>query len=230
MVEQISFGNANIEFVDNPEPRVPCVLILDTSGSMTGKPIDELNEGVRLCKSELLADSLASKRVELAIVTFGGTVDLKCDFSTVDLFEPPTLDASGETPLGQAVNKAIDIVSDRKAVYKKNGVAYYRPWIFLITDGAPTDSWSSAASRVQEGERKGAFLFFSVGVEDADFGVLSKLSRQREPLKLKGLRFKDLFQWLSRSLTSVSQSKPNEIAKIENPVTASGWGEVPTGG
>ena len=64
------FGFAD-DFADNPEPRCPCVLLLDTSGSMQGDPIDQLNAGIRAFKTELMADSLALKRVEISIVTFG---------------------------------------------------------------------------------------------------------------------------------------------------------------
>jgi uncharacterized protein YegL len=229
MAEQVAFGGLNLEFARNPEPRVPCVLLLDTSGSMGGTPIEELNAGVSLCKSSMLADLLAAKRVELAIVTFGGGVNVACDFATVEHFNPPPLVADGDTPMGTAISKAIGMVTQRKAVYKANGVAYYRPWIFLITDGAPTDHWDEAAQQVQEGENNSSFVFFSVGVEGADFSILKRLSKKREPLKLKGLNFRDLFQWLSSSLSSVSHSKQNEPAKMENPTAPTGWAEIPTG-
>ena len=58
-------------FADNPDPRCPCVLVLDRSGSMTGDRIDELNAGLRQFRDELLADDLAARRVELAVVPFG---------------------------------------------------------------------------------------------------------------------------------------------------------------
>jgi uncharacterized protein YegL len=223
MPEQQPFGS--VEFTENPEPRVPCVLVLDTSGSMQGRPIDELNAGVSVCKSELMADGLAAKRVELAIVTFG-PASVVCDFTTVDAFQPPILQSSGDTPMGSAIELALNLVGQRKQTYKQNGVAYYRPWIFLITDGAPTDRWTDAAAKIQEGERQNAFVFYSVGVEGADFSVLAKLSKRTEPLKLKGLKFRDLFQWLSSSLTSVSKSQPGEAVSLGTPA---GWGEVPSG-
>lgn len=124
-MEQIPFGPS--EFADNPEPRVPCVLILDVSGSMAGEPIRQLNEGLGIYKDCLSADNLARKRVEVAVITFGGEVKAECDFATADNFFPPTLEVSGMTPMGQAVNMAMEMVEARKAQYKANGISYYRP-------------------------------------------------------------------------------------------------------
>src|SRR5262245_50327617 len=144
------FGDA-AAFVDNPEPRVASVLVLDVSGSMNGAPIAELNEGLRTYQQELLEDSLATKRVEVAIVTFGAMVETKLPFTEAGHFHPPHLEASGPTPMGEALNLAIDLVEERKRLYRENGVMYYRPWIFLITDGDPTDDWHSVVPRVQAG-------------------------------------------------------------------------------
>jgi hypothetical protein len=62
---------ADVSFVDNPEPRCPCVLVLDVSGSMSGRPIAELNTGLKQLQKELSGDALALRRVEIAVVTFG---------------------------------------------------------------------------------------------------------------------------------------------------------------
>ena len=220
--EQVPFGAA--EFAENPEPRCPCLLILDTSASMAGAAISELNAGLSALKEELMSDPLAAKRVELAVLRFGPP-EIVADFATVDAFEPPRLDARGDTPLGAAVTTGIDMIRQRKAVYKSNGVAYYRPWIFLITDGSPTDAWQSAAAQVHEGEKSKSFMFFSVGVEGANMPTLAQLGT-REPLKLKGLRFRDLFSWLSNSLGAVSRSQPGEGVPLNNPVTPNGWASV----
>ena len=222
-MEQIPFGTN--DFAENPEPRVPCVLLLDVSGSMGGQPIRELNEGLTVYKDELAADALASKRVEVAVVTFGGIVQTACDFTTADAFFPPNLVATGDTPMGAAVTQAIDMVHERKQIYRASGIAYYRPWIFLITDGAPTDEWQTAAKRVIEGETSKAFSFFAVGVEGANMDILKQMSK-REPLRLKGLRFRDLFQWLSNSQQSVSRSTPGDEVPLQNPTTPDGWAAV----
>jgi uncharacterized protein YegL len=223
MIEQIPFGGFDAtEFAENPEPRVPCVLLLDVSGSMSGRPIDELNAGLVTFKDTLTSDSLAAKRAEIAILTFGGSVDLVQDFVTAEHFTPPVLSVSGMTPMGEAITRAIDLVAQRKQVYKSSGISYYRPWIFLITDGAPSDPWQMAASKVQEGEAAKAFVFFAVGVESADMTLLKSIS-SRDPLKLKGVEFRKLFLWLSQSMQSVSRSSPGDKVALPAP---SGWTEI----
>jgi len=208
-------------FAENPEPRCPCVLVLDTSGSMEGRPLTQLNAGYQTLLTELLEDALASKRVELAVVTFG-PVKLVQDFETPDMIAASDLDVTGDTPMGEAIEFAIDLVKQRKDVYREAGIAYYRPWIFVITDGSPTDSWKAAARAVKEGEASNAFSLFTVGVEGADMETLKQIA-VREPIRLKGLRFAELFRWLSNSLKSVSRSTTTERVALPAPT---GWAEV----
>ncbi len=96
MAEQVPFGA--LSFAENPEPRCPCVLLLDTSSSMNGAPLEALNTGLRQYRDELTADSLASKRVEVAVVTFGGQVRTLHDFSTTESFFPPRWWPRGTPP------------------------------------------------------------------------------------------------------------------------------------
>ena len=248
------------EFAENPEPRCPVVLVLDTSGSMQGKAITELNEGLRAFASALKVDRLASLRVEVAVIAFGGKVraldvrgaentdngdmvlfnplglairpklnevpfDAHQAFVTVDQFMPPTLDANGETPLGEAISRALALLRERKEIYKQNGLDYFRPWIFAITDGRPTDKgWESVAEQVRQEEARKGVVFYGVGVEGADLETLGKFSPARAPLKLKGLAFNEMFNWLSKSLSAITHSRPGDQA----PLPPVGWGSIDT--
>jgi uncharacterized protein YegL len=203
---------SDVEFIKNPEPRCPVVLILDTSGSMSGEPINALSEGVATFKKEIEKDEKAFLRVELAIITFGGSVTVE-DFVTISNFVPKEFKASGETPMGKAMREALTLVENRKQIYRNSSIQYYRPWVFLITDGAPTDGdlWKESAQQLRQAEIEGKLSLFTVGVKNADMTVLAQIAPDTTPpLKLDGLKFQALFNWLSASMTRVSVSKPGE--------------------
>lgn len=214
-----------VEFADNPEPRCACVLLLDTSGSMHGPPIQALNDGIRAFKDELESDSLASLRVETAIVSFDSSVELVQDFATVDALTTPELTASGVTSTATAVNFAIDMVEKRKRSYRDAGISYYRPWIVLITDGASTEGrqqMDAASERVRQAEEAKQLAFFSVGVEGADMDELNHMGA-RGAMPLDGLMFREFFVWLSRSMTQVSSSRVDDEINLPD---VSGWAKL----
>jgi uncharacterized protein YegL len=218
-IPQVSFQPGG--FADNPEPRCPCLLLLDTSGSMQGTPIHELNAGLATFRDELGADELAMKRVEVGVITFG-PVRMHTPFVTPSHFYPAPLSAGGETPMGEAIPQGLAMLRARKEEYRANGISFYRPWVFLITDGQPTDEWASAAAEVRAGEASKSLAFFAVGVGGANMDALRIIS-VREPLRLKGLKFRELFQWLSNSMRSVSRSTPGNALALPPP---SGWASV----
>jgi uncharacterized protein YegL len=189
---------------------------------MSGQPIQELNRGLAAFKEDVMKDAQASLSVEVAIVTFR-PVRLTQDFVTIDHFTPPKLEADGVTPMGAAIEYALDLLEKRKQSYKDNGVHYYRPWVFLITDGAPTDDWGGAAQRVREEEAQRRMLFFTVAVQGADMHKLRQIAPpERPPVTLNGLDFRALFVWLSTSMKRVSSGKVGEAVALP-PV---GWGQI----
>ncbi|PWR75517.1 vWA domain-containing protein [Methanospirillum stamsii] len=224
------------DVVDIPYPQHPhcaTVLVLDTSASMSGNKIAELNEGLRILTDELQQDDLAVKRIDLAVITFGKGVELVRPFTGISAFEPPELVAGGYTPMGEAILEAVRVIDDRKEEYKRIGTDYYRPWIFLITDGQPTDMrkgdarWQEVIDAVHGGEESHKFLFWALGVDQANISLLSEISPpSRTPLMLKEAKWAEMFLWLSKSLSQISDSRIGEQISLENPVGPEGWGVI----
>ena len=227
---------SQIKIATPEQPHCATLLLLDTSGSMVeNKKIDQLNEGMRFLKEEILKDELASSRVDIAVMAFGdGTVRALHPFTSIQDFQPPLLTANGDTPMGEAILQGIDSIEKRKNIYKEQGVNYYRPWIFMITDGEPTDmkkgdqKWQMIKDRIADCEKHGKLLFFSVGVEPANMNLLSEIMPQsRGPIKLHQGNFREMFQWLSNSQEKIVRADigPGEMVKLDAPT---GWGEIPT--
>lgn len=217
----------DVALIDNTSQRLPCVLVLDGSTSMVGQPIDELNAGLRLLEAELKADPTASQRVQLLVIRLGGegVAEVVVDWTDAMAFTAPTIVANGTTPLGAAVRLAMSKIDEQKARYKANGIPYNRPWVFAITDGNPNDAdWELAAAACKAAEANNQLTFFGIGTGEANLEPLALFSA-RAPLKLQGLKFKELFVWLSRSATSASRAAQGTTAQLPSPA---GWAEVHT--
>lgn len=218
-----------IELASNPDPRCPVVLVLDSSSSMVEKrpgesvsPLDALNAGLDSLVTELNRDPLAKRRVEVSVVTYGSAVSPATSFATVDNLILPTLVPSGITSTGAAVIEALDAIESRKKTYRENGISYYRPILMLISDGLATDDVSEATRRIREASENKKVTFMPIAVEGADVEALERLSG-KSVKRLSGLKFDELFIWLSASLSNVSSSQPGD--KVLAPPTDD-WAEL----
>jgi len=197
----------------NYEQKCPCVLVLDTSGSMNGEPINELNYGLRKFKKEVESDTITANRLEIAVVTFNSSVKVNSTFKLVNDYTTPVLDADGSTKLVDGVNRAIQVLETRKQWYKDTGQKYYRPYIILITDGYPDNDQNidELSAVIKQGVDNKQFNFWPFGVLDADMDILKKISHDSfSPVKLKGVEFGKFFKWLSNSMSSVSKSREGD--------------------
>jgi len=220
----------DVALVDNTEQRTPLVLVLDCSGSMSGEPIAQLNEGLRILEQELKNDAIASKRVRILVVQYGGmdNAEVVGDWQDAMDFTAPTLEASGTTPTGQAVDLALAKIEEEKQNFKSAGIAYTRPWMFLMSDGQPTDLWQDAADRCRSAEQANKVAVFPLAVgSGAKADGLAQFSSKGTAAvkKLDGLKFQELFLWLSASMKVVSQARPGGQAQLP---AADSWSSTPT--
>lgn len=216
--------NAN-DLIENPSPRCPCVLVLDTSSSMNGAPIDQLNEGVQHFIQSLNEDEIAACSVEVAVITAGSSITKQLPFTNAMSVEGfNRFDASGMTPLGGAVDMALNMLDERKKEYQRNGVPYFQPWMVMISDGGPNDSnWQAAAAKAKQLAEQRKLVSLVIGIEGADMHTLALFSN-RPAVMLQGLKFHEFFEWLSASMSRVSNSA-STTAQVDLP-PIDGWGSI----
>lgn len=216
--------------ITNPAPRCPVVLMLDTSSSMNGAPIDELNQGVRQFLEETKNDEAASMSVELEIITFDNRASRVIPFKPIaNVFAPPPFRAAGMTSMGAALRMATSDLKARRELYHQNGVSCYRPWVVLMTDGGPNDEWRNAAREMREMGELGHIQYIGIEIgRQADHGTMCQiLPANPGPVRLQGLRFKQFFRWLTDSLRSVSRSTPaQEMAGCVPLANPQSWADL----
>ena len=197
------------------EAHLACVLLLDTSSSMSGDPINSLNKAVNAFKEQTSMDELAKKRVDICIIEFNDTARVVQEFTPISQLEPVNLTARGCTSMGAGINLAIDKVKERNKMYASYGTPVYRPWIFMITDGEPTDDITSARERLIAEENKGTsgygkLKFWAVGVPGYHRATITSLTKRCIELNGNGEKqFEGIFNWLSESMVTISVSNVN---------------------
>ena len=197
--------------VNQGEAHVPCVLLLDASKSMEGLPIRELNKGLQKFNEALRQDSLALGRAEVNVIVFNNEVHEATHFIPASKFEPPVLIAGGCTSMNEAILKGLEVIERRKAKYRSSGIKYYRPWMFLLTDGYATDPEleNEAVSTLRDYQSRDKVTFFPMALgDDADFGKLSEYTADGTGIVFKAEKdnFASCFGWLGTSIVSVTNS------------------------
>lgn len=193
-----------------------CALLLDTSGSMAGAPIQKLNEGLRLFKENVSKDPMARDRVDVALVTFDSSVQVLQDFVPVTKMDTPMLTPGGRTMMAEGVLKALELVQTRTSLYQAMGTPYHNPWIFMITDGASMseeEAMQNAVAGVTEAEngRNGKLTFWAIGVGDYDSTELYRLTDM--VVELDNVDFCTIFDWLSTSMTQIANSRVGTVVE-----------------
>jgi uncharacterized protein YegL len=184
--------------------RLPVYLLLDTSGSMMGEPIEAVRQGLRALVADLRGDPQALETAYLSVITFSSNAQQVCPLTELLAFQEPELDAAGPTSLGEALMLLEDCLETevRKASDTQKGD--WRPLIFLMTDGQPTDEWETAAARIKQ-KKVGNIIACAAG-SGADSRVLKQLTEiVVEMQNLEPDALKAFFKWVSGSIKTTSQ-------------------------
>lgn len=224
IVKRFFYNDSYAEGARNNATRVAICLCVDTSTSMDGEPINELNRGIQMFVDELLKDEIAKYSAEIAVVEFNSNAETKLPFTPVSELKSmkSELYAEGMTAMGAGVKMAINLLNDRKAYYKKNGIPYYQPWLVLMSDGGPNDEYVSAANLAHQMSKGKQLLSIPIGIgSSARLDVLAQFSATVPALELKNNDFKTFFKWLSASV--VNQSRSNKDADFQFDQKQLGW-------
>lgn len=210
-MDQVKFNDVP-KIVNVSEPHMALLFLLDTSGSMVGMPIEELNAAINRFKEQVCEDEKTKQILDVAIIEFNSDWRVIQDFVPVEFMQKVELEASGSTYLEDALDKAIQMVDDRSRFYRRSGCEPYKPWIVLISDGEPFDNPETLSSKIENMVSKEKLAFWSLAVPGANTELLHKLSGKRV-LNLEDYDFKGFFDWVNKSMRAVSTSSPGEKVK-----------------
>lgn len=208
------------EFSNSTKRRLPICFCLDTSGSMMGNPIKQLNMGLANFIASIKANDDTKAATDIAIVTFGSSVEIVMPFGKIKDEGLPEISASTTlTPIGEGILTSLELLNARKEGYKELGIKYYQPWLVVITDGAPQGPNSMANMELaikacNELESEDKLVIFNIGVgSSVDYDILKRVSLKREePISVSSSDFGKLFEFLGSSSSSIVSSGMSDDA------------------
>jgi uncharacterized protein YegL len=187
--------------------KVPICLVLDISGSMGERDgtkltkIEELNKNVREFIQFVRSNAKARAICDLSMISFGDDVTVVNGYSHIESIKDTIFRASGPTPLGEAMKKALELLELRRSYYKQHEIEHYKPILMLMTDGEPTDNYHASAKEIAEkvNQNKIKILPFVIG-KNTDSKPLLEFSPKYKPKVIRSSDdFKELFELLSKS-------------------------------
>ena len=199
--------NVNAFPVEYPgETKLPLVVVIDRSGSMHGYE-RELEDGLRLMKETIEEDDIARGMVEVSVITFSDSVEMAHPFSSAPSMEVPSIACGGCTHTHEAISAAIRAVEDRKQEYKRLGLSYKQPWIWLLTDGYDNDPDNGSFERLLQLQQnmKATFFGFAVG-RDPRLAVLGAMNKDGVFFQVNRENLRDAFVYISQSVSGYTDS------------------------
>ena len=203
------------KLVENPAPRIPVVIVMDNSSSMNAEnKIGILNKELMNLVDLFRKDEIMAYSIELGLVAFEFNnktriTKAKEILSFENLLDQkvPQLKAFGQTPLGESVELALDMLEKRKNLYKQAGIQYYQPIMIILTDGDPTDCIKNAAKETKRLIREKKMSLYPIGIgNDFSLGKLQEFVYKPLAKRIGVNDLPRLFEWIGESVSRITAS------------------------
>lgn len=187
--------------------RLPVYLLIDCSESMAGPAIESVSKGVDSLVSELRGNPLALETAYLSVITFSRYAKQDVPLTEVMAFQPPKFSVRPGTAFGAALQLLVQCVNREVVKTTPTTKGDYRPLVFLLTDGQPTDDWQAAADMIKNARAPSIANIYAIGCgPDVDAAVLRRVTDIVLLMpELTPEKFKKFFVWLSASVQTASQ-------------------------
>jgi uncharacterized protein YegL len=184
--------------------RLPVYLMLDTSGSMTGEPIEAVKNGVQVLVSTLRQDPYALETAFLSVITFDSSAQQVTPLTDLSSFQIPEIRATGSTSLGAGLSLLANSLDREVNKSTPDVKGDWKPLVFIMTDGMPTDSWQSSLAEFKK--RKIGMVVACAAGSGADTAVLKQITDVVVSLDTAdSATIKAFFKWVSASISTGSQ-------------------------
>lgn len=183
--------------------KLPVYLLLDTSGSMFGEPMEAVKNGMQMLLSSLRQDPYALETVHLGVITFDNSAKQLSPLTELSAFQMPSLKAGGQTSMGEALELLCERVDAEVAKTTPEKKGDWKPLVFMMTDGAPTDDIAKGIEEMKK--RKFGMVVACAAGKDANVPLLRKITESVVRLdNLENESIKAFFKWVSASVSAGS--------------------------
>jgi uncharacterized protein YegL len=191
--------------------RLPVYLLLDTSGSMSGEPIEAVKNGVQVMISLLRQNPQAIETAFISVITFDSVAQQIIPLTDLASFQMVDIRATGTTALGEALKLVSNKIDTEVAQTTTEQKGDWKPLVFIMTDGIPTDDWQSGVAEFKK--RKTSFTVACAAGSGADTSILKQITNDVVSLdNADSASISKFFQWVTASI-GVSSTKVEDNGK-----------------
>lgn len=183
--------------------RLPVYLLLDTSGSMTGEPIEAVKNGVQMMMHSLRQNPQAIETAYVSIITFDHEAKQIVPLTDLASFQMVDIKAQSTTSLGAALSLLADKMETEIIKTTTEQKGDWKPLTFIMTDGIPTDDWHAGMTKIKA-VNKGLIVGCAAG-SAADDSILKQITDSVVRLdNADSDSISKFFQWVTASISTTS--------------------------